>query len=303
MHFLFVTDPRTVFASDEELYAAKDLVEKYKLKQEPSGTTREQIIYAKKLYESSFHPDNGDLQNVFGRMSFQVPGGMIITGAMLTFYKNTSSVILWQFINQSFNALVNYTNRNANSPLTTTQMGIAYVSATTSALVASLGSKSFLAKRASPFFLRYVPFIAVAAANMVNIPLMRQNELVKGIQVEDEDENPVGRSRIAATTGISEVVLSRIAMAAPGMLLMPVIMERLEKFKTFKRLHILHAPFQTMMVGCFLIFMVPTACGLFPQRATLSTDCVKKFEPELYKEMEENTKGKVPDIVYFNKGL
>lgn len=67
-------------------------------------------------------------------------------------------------------------------------MGIAYVSATTSALVASLGSKAFLAKRASPFFLRYVPFIAVAAANMVNIPLMRQNELLKGIQVEDENE-------------------------------------------------------------------------------------------------------------------
>lgn len=68
-------------------------------------------------------------------------------------------------------------------------MGIAYASATTTALFVSLGSKSYLAKRASPFFLRYVPFIAVAAANMVNIPLMRQNELIKGIQVEDEDEN------------------------------------------------------------------------------------------------------------------
>lgn len=91
---------RTVFASDEELYAAKDLIEKYKLKQEPAGTSKEQIIYAKKLYESSFHPDNGDLQNVFGRMSFQVPGGMIITGAMLTFYKTTGAIVLWQFINQ-----------------------------------------------------------------------------------------------------------------------------------------------------------------------------------------------------------
>lgn len=71
LHFLY----RTIFASDEELFEAKKLVEKYKEKQEPAGTTREQVIYAKKLYESSFHPDNGDLQNVFGRMSFQVPGG------------------------------------------------------------------------------------------------------------------------------------------------------------------------------------------------------------------------------------
>lgn len=58
-----------------------------RLGKEPAGTTWEQIIYAKKLYESAFHPDTGDLQNVFGRMSFQVPGGMAITGVMLQFYR------------------------------------------------------------------------------------------------------------------------------------------------------------------------------------------------------------------------
>ena len=58
-----------------------------RLGEEPVGTTRDQIIYAKKLRDGAFHPDTGDLQNVFGRMSFQVPGGMAITGVMLTFYK------------------------------------------------------------------------------------------------------------------------------------------------------------------------------------------------------------------------
>jgi len=42
---------------------------------------------AKKLHESAFHPDSVELQNVFGRMSFQVPGGMIITAGMLQFYR------------------------------------------------------------------------------------------------------------------------------------------------------------------------------------------------------------------------
>lgn len=51
-------------------------------------------MYAKKLYESAFHPDSGDLQNVFGRMSFQVPGGMAITGAMLQFYKYLLLIIV-----------------------------------------------------------------------------------------------------------------------------------------------------------------------------------------------------------------
>ena len=59
-----------------------------------------------KLYKSSFHPDTGDLQNVFGRMTFQVPGGMLVTGAMLQFYQTVPQVLFWQWANQSFNALV-----------------------------------------------------------------------------------------------------------------------------------------------------------------------------------------------------
>ena len=55
--------------------------------EEPSGTTVSQLHHAQRLYLSAFHPDTGDLQNVIGRMSFYVPGGMILIGAMVTFYK------------------------------------------------------------------------------------------------------------------------------------------------------------------------------------------------------------------------
>lgn len=154
----------------------------FRLGTEPPGTTEEQIWYAKKLYSSAFHPDTGEKMNVVGRMSFQVPGGMLITGCLLQFYKwvcfliiffiQTSElskfwfmffwqklliiviyifngrflrinilllsnkeqvffiircsifcrtipqVVFWQWVNQSFNAFVNYTNRNAKSTIT-----------------------------------------------------------------------------------------------------------------------------------------------------------------------------------------
>ncbi|XP_065353012.1 sideroflexin-2 [Cloeon dipterum] len=302
-HFFWVTDPRTCVCSEESLDNAKNLIVSYRKGNEPEGTTQEQIIFARKLYESAFHPDTGDKQNVFGRMSFQVPGGMAITGFMLQFYRTVPAVVFWQWVNQSFNALVNYTNRNAKSPLTTTQLGVAYVSATTSALVTAIGFRSFLEKRAGTLLQRYVPFAAVAAANCVNIPLMRQNELVDGVDIYDENGNLVGQSRVAAAKGISQVVFSRIAMAAPGMTILPIVMERLEKRAWMQRITVLHAPLQVLLVGCFLTFMVPTACALFPQRCSIKTSTIERFESDSFKKIQLNCNGQTPSVVYFNKGL
>lgn len=90
----------------------------------------------------------------------------------------------------------------------------------------------------------------MAAANCVNIPLMRQNEIINGIEVKDENGNAVGKSRVAAVKGISQVVFSRIVMAAPGMLVLPFIMERVEKLPVYRTVKWLNAPFQTALVGC-----------------------------------------------------
>lgn len=117
-HFFNITDCRTVLLPDSRLDEAKALVESCRAGSVPPGTTVEQLHYAKKLYDSAFHPDTGDRMNLIGRMSFQVPGGMAITGFMLQFYRTVPAVVFWQWVNQSFNALVNYTNRNAASPIT-----------------------------------------------------------------------------------------------------------------------------------------------------------------------------------------
>nr|XP_021151579.1 sideroflexin-2 isoform X3 [Columba livia] len=268
-HFFNITDPRTVLVPEEELDRAKALVEGCRAGLVPPGSSQEQLLYAKKLYDSAFHPDSGEKMNLIGRMSFQVPGGMALTGCMLQFYRTVPAVVFWQWVNQSFNAVVNYTNRNAASPISLRQIGVAYVMATSTALATAVGLNLYT-KRAPPLLARWVPFAAVAAANCVNLPLMRQQEIINGVTVTDKDNNELGRSRRAAVKGITQVVVSRIAMAAPGMIILPVIMERLEKFAFMQRIRVLHMPLQVLLSGGFLLFMVPAACALFPQRWYLS---------------------------------
>ncbi|XP_020628078.1 sideroflexin-2-like [Orbicella faveolata] len=296
-HFLVITDWRKALYTNAQLDEAKEVVETYTQGKTTKVSVNE-LWHAKHLVDSAFHPDTGERMNIFGRMSFQVPGGMAITGAMLQWYRTVPAVVFWQWINQSFNALVNYTNRNAKSTITGKQIGIAYVSATSSAVAVSVGLNT-LVKSAPPLLARWVPFIAVAAANCVNIPLTRQREIIDGIVVFDENNNPVGKSKKAAAKGITQVVISRITMAAPGMIVIPIIMEKIEKYRFMQRIKPLHGPLQMFLCGVSLCFMVPAACSIFPQRCSMSVD---KLEPEAQEAIRKKA-GTAIKTVYFNKGL
>jgi len=39
------------------------------------------------IYDSAFHPDSGERMWALGTMCAQVPGGMVITGILLAYYK------------------------------------------------------------------------------------------------------------------------------------------------------------------------------------------------------------------------
>lgn len=58
----------------------------------------------------------------------------------------------------------------------------------------------------TPLVGRLVPFCAVAAANGLNIPLMRRLELQEGIQLETEAGEAVGKSRDVVTTEALNII-------------------------------------------------------------------------------------------------
>lgn len=296
-HFFTVTDPRNILLSNEQLDNARKIIHDYRQGVVSPGLTEDQLWRAKYIYDSAFHPDTGEKMLLIGRMSAQVPMNMTITGCMMTFYKTTPAVVFWQWINQSFNAIVNYTNRSGDAPITVSQLGTAYVSATTGAVATALALNS-LTKRVSPLIGRFVPFAAVAAANCINIPLMRQRELKHGIPIMDENDNRLGESSKAAQQAITQVVVSRILMASPGMAIPPFLMNTLEKRAFLKRFPWMSAPIQVGLVGICLVFATPICCALFPQKSSMS---VSRLEPELQEKIRANHPG--VERVYFNKGL
>ena len=300
-HFFITTNPMNVLASDEELERAKSIVEAYRVGKEDSKLTADDIWAAKELYDSAYHCQTGEKLFLPGRMSFQVPGNMTITGCMMPFYKSTPAVVFWQFANQSFNAIVNYTNRNASAGVTNEQLGTAYVAATSASVITALGFNKIISSSpalSGGIIGRFVPLLAVAAANFVNIPLMRQQELVKGITVETEDGQFAGLSSNAAMSAIQQVVPSRVGMAAPAMFIPPVIMSKLEKTATFIKNPWLKAPATVLLTGFCLTFSTPLCCALFPQKAEIK---LSELEPALQESCKTKFPGKT--VFYFNKGL
>ncbi|XP_053111158.1 sideroflexin-5 isoform X4 [Hemicordylus capensis] len=140
-----------------------------------------------------------------------------------------------EWLNQSHNACVNYANRNATKPSPTSKFVQGYLGAVVSAVSIAVGL-NVLIQRANQFtpatrllIQRFVPFPAVASANICNVVLMRHTELEEGIDVLDGDGNIVGSSRIAAKHALLETALTRVVLPMPILVLPPIIMSLLEK--------------------------------------------------------------------------
>jgi len=295
-HFFITTNPLNLFISGTELDKAKDIVQRYR-KREVLDISEDELWRAKSIYDSAFHPDTGEKMILIGRMSAQVPMNMSITGCMLTFYKTTPAVVFWQWVNQSFNAVVNYTNRSGDTPVSPQQLGACYLAGTGGALATALGLNS-LTKTLPPIVGRMVPFTAVAAANCINVPMMRMKELEDGVTLIDKNGNPVGESKIAAQRGIASVVVSRVLMASPGMVLPAFVMNHLEKKGTLGRFPWIAAPLQVALCGICLVSATPLCCALFPQKASIA---ISSLETDIQEKLRKNPD--VGDVVYYNKGL
>jgi len=217
---------------------------------------------------------------------------------MMTFYKTTPQVVFWQWFNQTFNSYVNYSNRSGSTPIAKSTLATSYVGATGGALVTAL-SLNAMVKTLPPLIGRFVPFVAVGAANAINIPSMRRLELTEGTEMTTLEGTYVAKSKVAAQQGISMVVLSRIGMAVPTMMGIPFFMNYLEKRGVLARYPRIAAPLQIGLCGLILTFSTPLCCAIFEQRASIAVSSCEEDIQRAVAAMPEPR----PSLLYYNKGL
>ncbi|XP_054329636.1 sideroflexin-5 isoform X3 [Pongo pygmaeus] len=233
------------------------------------------------------------------RMSGYIPFGTPIVVGLLLPNQTLASTVFWQWLNQSHNACVNYANRNATKPSPASKFIQGYLGAVISAVSIAVGL-NVLVQKANKFtpatrllIQRFVPFPAVASANICNVVLMRYGELEEGIDVLDSDGNLVGSSKIAARHALLETALTRVVLPMPILVLPPIVMSMLEKTALLQARPRLLLPVQSLVCLAAFGLALPLAISLFPQMSEIETS---QLEPEIAQATSSRT-------VVYNKGL
>ncbi|XP_059044032.1 sideroflexin-5 isoform X1 [Mustela lutreola] len=322
-HFLDIIDPRTLFVTERRLREAVQLLEDYKHGTLRPGVTNEQLWSAQKIKQAILHPDTNEKIFMPFRMSGYIPFGTPIVVGLLLPNQTLASTVFWQWLNQSHNACVNYANRNATKPSPASKFIQGYLGAVISAVSIAVGL-NVLVQKANKFtpatrllVQRFVPFPAVASANICNVVLMRYGELEEGIDVLDGDGNLVGSSKIAARHALLETALTRVVLPMPILVLPPIVMSMLEKTALLQARPRLLLPVQSLVCLAAFGLALPLAISLFPQMSeehsgtsasppTLQGDHVHRdlleeietsqLEPEIARATSSRT-------VVYNKGL
>uniref|UniRef100_A0AAF5RXY9 Sidoreflexin n=1 Tax=Wuchereria bancrofti TaxID=6293 RepID=A0AAF5RXY9_WUCBA len=299
LHFLDVIDPRTLFTSEEKLRSSIELLNNYKMGK-IQFVSDQQLWEAQKIKTAILHPDTGDKILPPFRMSGYVPFGWITVTGMLLPNPSWFSILFWQWLNQTHNALINYSNRNATQEQSSLQYINAYCAAVSSASIVAMGLTTLIKRteKLNPIkrliIQRFIPLPATSFASSLNVLCMRWNELQNGINVYDCNQNVIGVSKIAAKKAIKDTTLTRAFLPIPLLMIPPCVMPFLERHYRWVTKSTKHHVFISAAVCIFsFAFSLPISLAIFPQESRILCD---HLEPEIRKNTTQ-------EYLFYNRGL
>ncbi|KAG1157099.1 hypothetical protein G6F37_007010 [Rhizopus arrhizus] len=267
------------------------------------NTDPKKLWRAKKIVDSTIHPDTGEPVFLPFRMSSFVPTNMVLVAGMLLPNPSIKSIIFWQWANQSVNVAFNSANANKTTPMSLKETGIAYASAVTTSCALAVGLNQAVPRlNLSPtvklLCMKLVPFTAVAAAGTVNVFLMRGKEIRHGIDVYTKEGECVGKSKVAGMSAVSQVAISRVLTNAPVLIIPPLLLSRIQRTEFIKARPKLVTPINFGLIALSLMTALPAAIAVFPQIGELNTSSMEKEFQDLKNKNNEPIRQ-----LYFNKGL
>ncbi|KAK8177525.1 Tricarboxylate/iron carrier [Phyllosticta citrichinensis] len=313
-HAADISDPRMLFTGNKGLEQAKELVSAYKQGKVQDMTPA--LWKAKKIIDSTLHPDTGEPVFLPFRMSSFVLSNLVVTAGMLQPGLGTAGTLGWQIANQSLNVAINNANANKSTPLSLGAIAQSYFLAVSASCSVALGLNAVVPrlKNISPgtrtILSRLVPFAAVATAGALNVFLMRGEEIRRGIDIypvlnddekaqlekkgDDASPQSIGKSKTAAKIAVGETALSRVCNATPVMVVPPLLLVGLQRTKWLQQRPRMTIPVNLGLILGTSLFALPLALGVFPQRQAISA---KSLEPEFWE------KGGKDGMVEFNRGI
>lgn len=308
LHTIQITDPRTLLTTAADLDKARSVISQYRTN--PKIPLSDQVWHAKKVLDSTVHPETGQPIFLPFRMSCFVLTNLVVTAGMLTPNLGTRGTVFWQITNQSINVAFNYANANKSSPLSTTQIAQSYLLAVAASCGVAIGLRQAVTKIRAPgtreLAGRLVPFVAVAGAGALNVLLMRSGELRTGIDVfdgaaaadgEQGERKSLGKSQRAALTAISETAASRVLNSSPIMVIPPIILLAIQrKTSLLHKYPRLGLPLNLLSIFVTSIVALPLAIAVFP---TTETIALEKLEDGV----QARAKRENARHIVFNRGM
>ncbi|AAS53016.1 AER336Cp [Eremothecium gossypii ATCC 10895] len=301
-HCAEIADPTMLLTTEADLAHAREVVRSYRRGEMKQPT--EEFWRAKKQLDSTVHPDTGETVLLPFRMSSNVLSNLFVTAGMLTPGLGTAGTLFWQWANQSLNVAVNSANSNKSHPLSTQQLLMNYAAAVTASCGVAVGLNKLVPRlrnvsaNARLLLGRLVPFAAVVSAGVVNVFLMRGNEIRKGISVYDVNGDEIGKSKKAALLAVGETALSRMINATPIMVIPPLALVRLQRGILKGKSFPIQMAAQLGVITLTAFAALPFALAVFPQYQAIE---VNQLEPELAGKQDRD--GNPVSKVYFNRGI
>lgn len=281
---------------DADLNKAKELIEEYK---KGARNASDQALWdAQELLQARCHPDNGEVISPLLCFAAYVPMQPLIILGLIWPGGSALNQAVFQFGNQSYNAAVNYANKNKSSVMTNAELGQAFVGSVGTAIGLSVGMVKLGQKLKHPVIMGSAGFVGCVGAGWASLVFMRANELRDGVDVKDEDGKVHGRSQKAAQEGIGKCCAARVIWNIPATGIVPVVFSMYSRSSFNTRFPKLSVPMHTFMITCGVAMGVFPGQALFTQNSEIAPTAL---EPQFH--ACKRADGTPVKTFTYNKGL